>query len=203
MPTVQFPSSFTMRTMCPISPWGDNFRVANLPPQHPDLSPEYEWLLNHDCLSVDQCRGDRHPPQRLEPPSPSPAFSDAQLAEFREAFCLFGRKGPTTTITTKELGTVMRSLVENPTEAKLQAMINEVGRPGRLVHHRLSRVPDPHGLPESHRPRRGDDGGVPRLRRGRHRLHLRRGGPPRHDEPRPPRAVLCRCRPDVAHLRGN
>jgi hypothetical protein len=32
------------------------------------------------------------------------------------------------TITTKELGTVMRSLGQNPTEAKLQDMINEVWR---------------------------------------------------------------------------
>uniref|UniRef100_A0A8C7M0J4 Calmodulin 2a (phosphorylase kinase, delta) n=1 Tax=Oncorhynchus kisutch TaxID=8019 RepID=A0A8C7M0J4_ONCKI len=45
-------------------------------------------------------------------------------AEFKEAFSLFDKDGDGT-ITTKELGTVMRSLGQNPTEAELQDMINE------------------------------------------------------------------------------
>ena len=52
------------------------------------------------------------------------------LIEFKEAFSLFDKDGDGT-ITTKELGTVMRSLGQNPTEAELQDMINEVDADGK------------------------------------------------------------------------
>ena len=58
----------------------------------------------------------------LPPYLPSP--------EFKEAFSLFDKDGDGT-ITTKELGTVMRSLGQNPTEAELQDMINEVDADGQ------------------------------------------------------------------------
>ena len=61
----------------------------------------------------------------------SPAFlelradqlTEEQIAEFKEAFSLFDKDGDGT-ITTKELGTVMRSLGQNPTEAEVQDMVN-------------------------------------------------------------------------------
>jgi len=56
-------------------------------------------------------------------------LTDEQIAEFKEAFSLFDKDGDGT-ITTKELGTVMRSLGQNPTEAELQDMINEVDADG-------------------------------------------------------------------------
>merc|ERR1712088_822872 len=52
-------------------------------------------------------------------------LTEEQIAEFKEAFSLFDKDGAGT-ITTKELATVMRSLGQNPTEAELQDMINEV-----------------------------------------------------------------------------
>ena len=55
------------------------------------------------------------------------------LPEFKEAFALFDKDGDGT-ITTKELGTVMRSLGQNPTEAELQDMINEVDADGKVLH---------------------------------------------------------------------
>ena len=56
-------------------------------------------------------------------------LTDEQLAQFEEAFTMFDKDGDGT-ITTKELGTVMRSLGQNPTEAELQDMINEVDADG-------------------------------------------------------------------------
>ncbi|ORY22500.1 hypothetical protein BCR39DRAFT_551441 [Naematelia encephala] len=57
------------------------------------------------------------------------ALTREQIAEFKEAFSLFDKDGDGT-ITTKELGTVMRSLGQNPTEAELQDMIAEVDADG-------------------------------------------------------------------------
>ncbi|CAF2188504.1 unnamed protein product [Brassica napus] len=74
-------------------------------------------------------------------------LTDEQISEFKEAFSLFDKDGDgssllillslaiwlimfTCCITTKELGTVMRSLGQNPTEAELQDMINEVDADG-------------------------------------------------------------------------
>ncbi len=52
------------------------------------------------------------------------------VSEFKEAFALFDKDGDGS-ITTKELGTVMRSLGQNPTESELQDMINEVDADGK------------------------------------------------------------------------
>ncbi|KAK2459996.1 hypothetical protein APHAL10511_008002 [Amanita phalloides] len=56
-------------------------------------------------------------------------LSEEQISEFKEAFSLFDKDGDGS-ITTKELGIVMRSLGQNPTEAELQDMINEVDADG-------------------------------------------------------------------------
>ncbi|ELU00395.1 hypothetical protein CAPTEDRAFT_170361 [Capitella teleta] len=56
-------------------------------------------------------------------------LSEEQIGEFREAFSLFDKNGDGK-ITTSELGTVMRSLGQNPTEAELQDMVNEVDSDG-------------------------------------------------------------------------
>ncbi|XP_076098159.1 calmodulin-alpha-like isoform X1 [Mytilus galloprovincialis] len=48
-----------------------------------------------------------------------------QIQEYREAFKMFDKDGDGT-ITTKELGTVMRSLGQNPSSQELEDMVNEV-----------------------------------------------------------------------------
>lgn len=57
------------------------------------------------------------------------SLTEEQIAEFKEAFSLYDKDG-NGSITTKELGTVMRSLGQNPTETELQEMINEVDADG-------------------------------------------------------------------------
>jgi calmodulin len=59
----------------------------------------------------------------------SQRLSEEKIAEFRCAFELFD-KDLDGTITTKELGTVMRNLGQNPSEADLNEMIKEVDLDG-------------------------------------------------------------------------
>ncbi|RVE41119.1 hypothetical protein evm_014231 [Chilo suppressalis] len=75
-------------------------------------------------------------------------LTEEQIAEFKEAFSLFDKDGDGT-ITTKELGTVMRSLGQNPTEAELQDMINEVDADGYKIKSFNSLV---NGTPRPHQP---------------------------------------------------
>lgn len=56
-------------------------------------------------------------------------LTEEQIAEFKEAFSLFDQDGDGT-ITAVELGTIMQSLGQNPTQAELQDMINEVDADG-------------------------------------------------------------------------
>lgn len=56
-------------------------------------------------------------------------LTDAQIEEFREVFSLFDKDGGGT-ISNTELGTVMRTLGQNPSEMDVEAMIREVDRDG-------------------------------------------------------------------------
>ena len=54
-------------------------------------------------------------------------LTQEQIAEMNEALSLFGSDG---TITTNQLGTLMRTLGQNPSEAELQYMVHEVDPDG-------------------------------------------------------------------------
>eukprot|EP01087_Luapelamoeba_hula_P016063 TRINITY_DN4900_c0_g1_i1.p1 TRINITY_DN4900_c0_g1~~TRINITY_DN4900_c0_g1_i1.p1 ORF type:complete len:168 (-),score=45.36 TRINITY_DN4900_c0_g1_i1:73-552(-) len=56
-------------------------------------------------------------------------LTEEQVAEFREAFSLFDKDGDGT-ITAAELGTVMKSLGQSPSETELRDMISEVDANG-------------------------------------------------------------------------
>ncbi|KAF3816362.1 hypothetical protein GH733_014535 [Mirounga leonina] len=77
---------------------------------HSHMSDIYISWCNYEFVSADQ-------------------LTEEQIAEFKEAFSPFDKDGDGT-ITTKELGTVMRSLGQNPTEAEWQDMINKVDADG-------------------------------------------------------------------------
>uniref|UniRef100_A0A8C5WFU5 EF-hand domain-containing protein n=1 Tax=Leptobrachium leishanense TaxID=445787 RepID=A0A8C5WFU5_9ANUR len=59
-------------------------------------------------------------------------LSEEQIAEFKEAFSQFD-KDSDGAITIDELGTVMRSLGQNPTEAELQDMMKETDLDGSRI----------------------------------------------------------------------
>ncbi len=56
-------------------------------------------------------------------------LTDQQKEEFKEVFSLFDKDGDGT-ISTSELGTVMRTLGQNPTEEEIDQMIKEVDMDG-------------------------------------------------------------------------
>ncbi|KAK6170330.1 hypothetical protein SNE40_018744 [Patella caerulea] len=56
-------------------------------------------------------------------------LNEEQTAEFKEAFTLFDKNGDGK-VTTKELGTVLISLGQNPTDAELKNIIDEVDADG-------------------------------------------------------------------------
>ncbi|CAH1973574.1 unnamed protein product [Acanthoscelides obtectus] len=59
-------------------------------------------------------------------------LTEDELAELRETFSMFDKQG-VGYITTEELGNVMRAMGQNPTEAELQDMIDEVDQDGNGV----------------------------------------------------------------------
>ncbi|XP_053257876.1 calmodulin-3 [Podarcis raffonei] len=107
------------RAVCVREAARSGFRLVLLPPPFPTSPPLP--LLREASRRSSCCR---HPD-----PAMADQLTEEQIAEFKEAFSLFDKDGDGT-ITTKELGTVMRSLGQNPTEAELQDMINEVDADG-------------------------------------------------------------------------
>ena len=57
-------------------------------------------------------------------------FDNFYFSEYRDAFKFFDKDG-NGYITTRELGAIMRSLGQNPTETELQDMVNEVDYDGK------------------------------------------------------------------------
>mmetsp|Transcript_25911 Transcript_25911/g.55467 ORF Transcript_25911/g.55467 Transcript_25911/m.55467 type:complete len:150 (+) Transcript_25911:137-586(+) len=59
-------------------------------------------------------------------------YTDIQIAEFKQAFSLFDKDGDGT-IDSEELGTVLRSLGNQPTEEEVEDMIREADKDGNGI----------------------------------------------------------------------
>ncbi|OIT21873.1 calmodulin-7, partial [Nicotiana attenuata] len=93
------------------------------------LQPFIFLLLHTLQFPISQSATFSFPFKKISERKMADQLTDDQISEFKEAFSLFDKDGDGC-ITTKELGTVMRSLGQNPTEAELQDMINEVDADG-------------------------------------------------------------------------
>jgi calmodulin len=85
------------------------------------VDPKFRLIFETQPYSTQQ---DTIARQSFLPQQMADNLTEQQIAEFKEAFSLFDKDGDGS-ITTKELGTVMRSLGQAPTEAELQEMIHE------------------------------------------------------------------------------
>ncbi|EPE31702.1 EF-hand [Glarea lozoyensis ATCC 20868] len=100
-------------------------QARSRPPRHPnEKHPHRELRANYSTLP-DNTSSLPVRITRLHLYNMADSLTEEQVSEFKEAFSLFDKDGDGQ-ITTKELGTVMRSLGQNPSESELQDMINEV-----------------------------------------------------------------------------
>eukprot|EP01105_Mastigella_eilhardi_P014311 TRINITY_DN3263_c0_g1_i6.p1 TRINITY_DN3263_c0_g1~~TRINITY_DN3263_c0_g1_i6.p1 ORF type:complete len:1939 (-),score=315.55 TRINITY_DN3263_c0_g1_i6:82-5112(-) len=103
--------------------------VETLPPSKPDVAPHHPLRGAIAESSMKEEYSDEDSDSRS---TTVRSLTEEQLAELKEAFSLFDVDGDGT-ITTKQLGIVMRSLGQNLTDAELGVLTNEIDSDGNGV----------------------------------------------------------------------
>jgi len=116
------PNLFLMRGPAMDALFEETGVTSEVAASHTKLTLSFEEFLKLLRASLGEPKVDA-------PAEASSKLRQEQIKQFQEAFNLFDEDGDGT-IDTKELGSVMRSLGENPTEAELQDIINDVDDDG-------------------------------------------------------------------------
>ncbi|KAJ2878380.1 hypothetical protein IWW38_006335, partial [Coemansia aciculifera] len=109
--------------------FGENLEATELKVMFAEADTDKDGRISYEEFVAMMKKGVPGAVVPVRPPVSKKTLTEEQLAEFREAFKLFDKDGDQT-ITAKELGEVLRSLDQAPTEAELLDMINEVDADG-------------------------------------------------------------------------
>ncbi|KAJ2446301.1 hypothetical protein GGF42_005735 [Coemansia sp. RSA 2424] len=107
---------------------GEKLSAKELKEMFVEADANKDGTISYEEFVDMMMKGDAEPAEAKKPAAKK-ALSEAQLAEFREAFTLFDKDNDGS-ITGEELGAVLKALGQNPSEQEIQDMVNELDADG-------------------------------------------------------------------------